>query len=105
MRYTLEPIAHALRAARTRKGLSQRDLSQRSGVPQGQISKIERGTVDLRASSLIALARALDLELSLVPRKSLSAVHAIIRSSERAQRRDDVDEVRPAYVLDEDDDA
>jgi transcriptional regulator with XRE-family HTH domain len=105
MRYKLEPIAHALKEARAYKGLSQRELSQRSGVPQGQISKIERGTVDLRASSLIALSRALDLELSLVPRKSLSAVQAIIRSSGLGRRRDDVGEVRPAYVLDEDDDA
>lgn len=105
MRYKLEPIAHALKEARVRKGLSQRALSQRSGVPQGQISKIEHAAVDLRTSSLIALARALDLELSLVPRKSLTTVHAIIRSSKHAHRHDDFDEVRPAYVLDEDDDA
>ena len=105
MRYKLEPIAHALKEARARKGLSQRELSQRSGIPQGQISKIEHGTVDLRTSSLIALARALDLELSLVPRKSLAAVHAVIRNSELGHPRGGVDEVLPAYVLDEDDDA
>lgn len=88
MNYELEHIAGVLKGARERKGLSQRALSRSSGVPQGQISKIENGVVDLRVSSLIALARALDLEPSLVPRKSLSAVNAIIRSTvkERVER-------------------
>jgi transcriptional regulator with XRE-family HTH domain len=71
-----------LREARQRKGLSQRDLSKQSGVPQGQISRIENGAVDLRLSSLIELGRALDLELILVPRKSVSAVRLLARSSE-----------------------
>lgn len=82
MRYELEHITQALKEARERKGLSQRALSQLSGVPQGHISKIENGVVNLRVSSLLEIARALDMELSLVPRKSLSAVNAIIRSSE-----------------------
>ena len=71
-----------MREARQRKGLSQRDLSKQSGVPQGQISRIENGAVDLRLSSLIELGRALDLELILVPRKSVSAVRLLARSSE-----------------------
>ena len=75
-------ITEALREARQRKGLSQRDLSKQSGVPQGQISRIENGAVDLRLSSLIELGRALDLELILVPRKSVSAVRLLARSSE-----------------------
>ena len=98
MRYELEDVARALKEARDRKGLSQRALSRLSGVPQGQISKIENGAVDLRTSSLISLARALDLELSLVPRKSLSAVNAIIRSIGGRE------EVKPAYSLDGEDD-
>jgi hypothetical protein len=50
-------------------------------VPQGHISKIENGAVDLRVSSLVALARVLDLELTLVPRKSIPAVNSIVRST------------------------
>jgi len=76
-----DEIAEALRMARQAKGLSQRALSQRAGVPQGHISKIEHGTVDLRLSSLVAIARALDLELVLVPRKSVPAVQSVARSS------------------------
>ncbi len=81
MIYATEPIGRDLREARENKGLSQRELSAKLGVPQGHISKIENGDVDLRASSLVALARVLDLELVLVPRKALSAVKSIVRST------------------------
>ena len=77
-----DQILKSLKAARARKGLSQRALSAKSGVPQSHISKIESGGVDLRVSSLIALARVLGLELELVPKKSIPAVKSIVRSSE-----------------------
>ena len=81
MKYTITHIAAKLKAARESRGLSQRALSKLAGVPQSHISKIENGTVDLRLSSLIELARALNLELTLVPRKVLPAVKSIIRGS------------------------
>lgn len=79
--YATEHIAAALKAAREAKGLSQRALSQIAGVPQAQISKIESNTVDLRLTSLLALAHALDLEVSLVPRKALPAVQSLARTT------------------------
>ncbi len=104
MAYNTEQIAQALKDARQTKGLSQRALSARSGVPQSHISKIENGAVDLRVSSLVELARVLDLDLALVPRKAMPAVQSIVRSS-AANNRPESNEVRPAYNLDEDDDA
>jgi transcriptional regulator with XRE-family HTH domain len=83
MNYLIDDIASTLKAAREHKGLSQRALSVKSGVPQGHISKIENGAVDLRVSSLIALARVLDMELTLVPRKTVPAVQSIVRSNEK----------------------
>ena len=80
MTYATEHIAPTLRSARETQGLSQRALSAMAGVPQSHISKIENGTVDLRVSTLVELARVLDLELILVPRKAVSAVHAVARS-------------------------
>jgi len=77
-------MATILRNARQNKGLSQRDLGAVSGVPQSHISKIEKGAVDLRLSSLIELARALDLELVLVPRPAVPAVQSIVRSAASA---------------------
>jgi transcriptional regulator with XRE-family HTH domain len=81
MTYATDEILHTLRAARERTGLTQRDLSSRIGVPQSHISKIESGGTDLRLSSLIELARALDYELVLVPRKLLPTVEAIVRNA------------------------
>ncbi len=81
MIHALEDIARTLKKARQGKGLSQRALSKRSGVRQYQISKIENGSVDLRVSSLIQLARALDLDLKLVPRKAVPAIDSIVRST------------------------
>ena len=71
-----------IRNARKTKGLSQSELGTRIGIPQSHISKIENGTVDLKLSSLIQIARALDLELKLVPRKSLPAVESVVRSTQ-----------------------
>ncbi len=81
MNYETEHLAGTLRIAREARGLSQRELSVTSGVPQGHISKIENGAVDLRVSSLVALARALDLEPMLVPHKSVPAVQSMASSA------------------------
>lgn len=83
--YAIEHIARTLRNAREAQGLSQRALGAKAGMPQSHISKIENGAVDLRVSSLVELARVLDLELEIVARKALPAVHAITgRSDESA---------------------
>jgi transcriptional regulator with XRE-family HTH domain len=78
---SVDHIATILRDARHKKNLSQRDLSGVSGVPQSHISKIEKGAVDLRLSSLVELARALDLEVTLIPRSAVPAVQSIVRSA------------------------
>ncbi len=81
MNYVSEHIAASLKEARENKRLSQRELSARSGVPQPHISKVESNAVDLRISSLVALAHALDLELAMIPRKAAPAVRSIARST------------------------
>lgn len=80
-------IARKLKEARKAKGLSQRALAKLAGVPQSHISKIETTGVDLRISSLTEIARALDLELTLVPRKTVSAVNSIVRSTQPSAPR------------------
>jgi transcriptional regulator with XRE-family HTH domain len=89
MPHTGTDIFAALKTARENKGLSQRDLSARVGLPQSHISKIEHGAVDLQVSSLVALARALDLETLLVPRKLVPAVEAIIKDETRSGSTDE----------------
>ncbi|RVT90264.1 helix-turn-helix domain-containing protein [Sphingomonas crocodyli] len=77
----LRELGDALRKGRVSKGLTQRALGERVGLPQSHISKIEQGGVDLQLSSLVEMARALDLELKLVPRQALPAVDALIHAS------------------------
>ncbi len=98
MGYSTEYISEKLKKTRESMGLSQRALSLKSGVPQGHISKIENGSVDLRLSSLVAIMRALELELALVPRKYLSAVNSIVGNLDSHR---DGGPPRPVYTLDE----
>ena len=81
MKYGTEEIADQLREARQAKQLSQRELSRLAGVPQAKISRIESNSVDLRLSSLVAIASALDLEIALVPRKAVPAIRSITRQT------------------------
>jgi len=88
----MSAIATRLREARVAKAWSQRDLSQRAGIPQAHISRIENGAIDPKVSTLQDLARALDLELILAPRTALNAVDALVRETtkedDRQQLRD-----------------
>lgn len=79
--YNIEQHIGVLRSARLSKGLSQAELGSRVGLPQSHISKIEKGGTDLRLSSLVEIARALDLELKLVPRSALPAVNSLVKAS------------------------
>lgn len=92
-----EQIVETLKAAREARGLTQRALASRVGLPQSHISKIESGGVDIRLGSLIELARVLELELELVPRKAVPAVESIIRQTGHKRPR-------PAYDLSEEGD-
>jgi transcriptional regulator with XRE-family HTH domain len=103
--YALEHLVNTLRAARVAGGLSQREISVKSDLPQSHISKIENGAVDLRTSSLVELARVLDLEVVLVPRRGLPAVRAIVRNLTQAPHGSGEVQrpVPPAYSLDDED--
>lgn len=100
--YAVEYLAKALKAARKGKKLSQRGLGKSTGMPQAQISKIENAAVDMKASTLIGLARSLDLEVVLVPRKYLPAVKSIMVP--KAEKDAETALPRPAYGLDREDD-
>lgn len=81
MSYKSEHIAQQLRAAREGQKVSQRELSARSGLTQSHISQIERGTLEPGLGSLVDVARALDLEIVLAPKKLLPAIRTILDSS------------------------
>ncbi|TMC68268.1 MAG: helix-turn-helix transcriptional regulator [Chloroflexi bacterium] len=55
-----------VRTARRRKGLTQRELASRTGIPQPMISSIERGLQDPRYSTLERILAAVDQEIDVI---------------------------------------
>ena len=55
---------------REKRGLTQVQLAERSGVDQGDISRIERGSAFPNEKTLLRIAEALDADLALVARRS-----------------------------------
>jgi predicted transcriptional regulator len=80
----LEYLSKTLKQTRKDQKLSQRTLSLKTGIPQPQISRIENAGVDLYSSNLVEMARALELEVMLVPRKQIRAVSALIQGEQNA---------------------
>ncbi len=95
MNPTIHHIGAALKKARQEKGITQAALAVRVGLPQSHLSKIERGLVDLRLSSLIELARTLDLDVILLP-------PLLIHMVKELQRPRTSTEQRPLYQLEDD---
>jgi transcriptional regulator with XRE-family HTH domain len=81
MPYQSAELIQAVRDQRISAGTSQRDLSARSGLSQAHISQIESRKLEPGLSSFIDLARALDLELMLVPKRMLPVVQGLLRET------------------------
>jgi transcriptional regulator with XRE-family HTH domain len=63
--YIVMEIVGKLIATRDRKGLSQRELSKISGIPQKTISRIESGKDIPKIPTLYRLASSLELDLEI----------------------------------------
>jgi len=64
----LEPefaIIHAMIDARKNAGITQKQLAERTGIAQGDISKIENGNGNPSLKTLKRLASAMDMKLKL----------------------------------------
>src|SRR5262245_38971338 len=73
--------AHALRYARRRAGLSQRELAARAGVPQPAIARIERGAISPRVTTLEGLLLAAGYALEVTPRLGIGVDRSLIRAA------------------------
>jgi transcriptional regulator with XRE-family HTH domain len=92
-RDTPQGLSDSLRDARLKRGLSQAQLAGKLALRQRQISDLERAAMDPRLSTIENVARALNLELMLVPRHLITAVERLQRSSTDASGG------RPMYGL------
>ena len=64
----LEPefaIVHAMIDARKNTGLTQKQLAERTGIAQGDISKIENGNANPSIKTLKRIAEAMNMKLKL----------------------------------------
>lgn len=71
-------LVKAIQLQRQRKGMSQAQLGKLLRMPQSQIARIERGGSDARLSTILDIARALDLEPMLIPKHLTIAVRHMI---------------------------
>ena len=65
----LEPefsLIKALMDARLEKGLTQKELAEMTGISQGDISRIERGTANPSIKTIQRLATALDKKVQIL---------------------------------------
>jgi len=95
---TEKRLGGIIRLARLQKRLSQIQLAKQLGMTQATISRAENG-LDLRLSTLVDIARALDLEPLLAPRSLVPAIESLVGGG-RARRNaliHDADDNRP-YV-------
>ncbi len=83
----------SLLKARKAKGLTQAELSTLLGLTQSYLSQVEQSKHDIKTSTLTEWARALDLELMLIPRQQVPAVSYLIQSSSSTAQH----ELPPAY--------
>jgi transcriptional regulator with XRE-family HTH domain len=83
MSHLSEHLLAQVRDARDARGMSQRAISDRAGLTQSHISQIESGKMEPGLSSFIELARALDLEVMLVPKRWVAGVQALVKAHAR----------------------
>ena len=74
----MNSILKQLKIARQEKGLKQSEFGNKLGLPQSHISKIERGETDPRLSTVVDMARIVDRELILVPRRLVPVIRSMI---------------------------
>jgi transcriptional regulator with XRE-family HTH domain len=89
-------LGQVLRATREEKGLTQKALAAALGLRQRQISDLERAAMDPRFSTVSEVARALELEVALVPRHLVTTIEGLQRREQSTST--------PMYALKEDGD-
>jgi transcriptional regulator with XRE-family HTH domain len=88
----MKAIQDQLRQSREAKGLTQFAFGARIGQPQSAVSRIERGG-DLRVSTLLEMARTLELEPILIPKHLIAAVEALLQHGRHDAKRSDADHI------------
>lgn len=92
----LRDIGRLLKTARIASAMTQEQVADLAGISRPRYRDIETGAAAARATTLINIARALGLEMMLVPQAMVPAIEALMRP------RDDDD--MPAFISNPEDD-
>ena len=92
----LQEIGLLFRHARVTADMTQEQVADLAGISRPRYRDIEKGIAAARATTLMNIARALGLEMMLVPQAMVPAVQALLRPHDD----DDV----PAFAPQPDDD-
>jgi len=83
-------LGHVLKAARLTSAMTQEQVAELAGISRPRYRDIETGVAAGRATTLINIARALGLEMMLIPQAMVPAVQALLRPHE--------DDDLPAFI-------
>jgi len=91
----LTELGLLFRQGRQRARLTQDQVASRAGLSRPSYRAIETGAAAARASTLVNIARALGMEMMLIPKQLVPAVQAMLHAG---------DEDQPAFTADPEDD-
>lgn len=92
----LKEIGHVLKTARQTSAMTQEQVADLAGISRPRYRDIETGVAAARTTTLFNVARALGMEVMLIPQAMVPAVQSLLRP-------DDSDDL-PAFVSRPDDD-
>jgi transcriptional regulator with XRE-family HTH domain len=87
--WTEPQVGQIIRTLRAKKGLSLRELSDRSGLSFNAISKIERGENSPTVASLHKIASALEVHITDLFRQEIHQIAVFVRSEDSTLLRSD----------------
>lgn len=91
----LEEMGRLLKHTRLASALTQEQVAELAGISRPRYRDIETGSAAARVTTLINIARALGLEMMLIPQAMVPAVEALLRPHD--------DDDLPAFVSHPDD--
>jgi transcriptional regulator with XRE-family HTH domain len=90
----LKELGLRFRTARMAAGLSQKQIALRANISRPRYRDIETGVAAARATTLVNVARALGMEMMLIPQAMVPAIQSMLQPST------DDDDDRPAFTSD-----
>ena len=88
-----------IRNVRKAKHLTQEGLARHSGISQSRISHIESGRVDPKLTEVIAMAKALDMDIGMYPNGAVPFVADTLREWKRCDDPTDQELTIPELIL------